>query len=81
MFESIEWFTWEIFTSMETNAWWLMMCVFTFTCITFICTNVAIRTSLDRLERHLGITESSHSLLKRIRVWFYRVFFLRVYKK
>ena len=34
--ESWEWLAWEMFTGSEANAWWLMMCVFTFTFITFI---------------------------------------------
>ena len=46
-------YTWEMFTSLETNAWWLMMVVFTFTCITFIVTNVMIRKSIERIENQL----------------------------
>ena len=78
--ESWEWLAWEMFTGSEANAWWLMMCVFTFTCITFICTNITMRNSLKNIETHIGV-ETQHSLLYKIRVWFYKVFFLRVYKK
>jgi hypothetical protein len=42
-----------MFTSLETNAWWLMMVVFTFTCITFIVTNVMIRKSIEKIEENI----------------------------
>ena len=48
--DSVMYYAWEMFTSLETNAWWLMMCVFTFTCITFIVTNVMIRKSIENIE-------------------------------
>ena len=48
---SVTYYAWEIFTSLETNAWWLMMCVFTATCITFIVTNVMIRKSIENIEQ------------------------------
>ena len=51
--DSVLYYTWEMFTSLETNAWWLMMCVFTFTCITFIWTNVKIRESIQNIEEIL----------------------------
>ena len=57
---SIEYFTWEIFTSLEENAWWLMMVVFTLTCITFIWTNAKIRESIQ------GIEELLNDILKEI---------------
>ena len=47
---SVAYYPWEMFTSLETNAWWLMMCVFTFTCITFIWTNSKIRESISNIE-------------------------------
>ena len=48
---SVTYYAWEICTSLETNAWWLMMCVFTATCITFIVTNVMIRKSIENIEQ------------------------------
>tara|TARA_Y100000310_G_C20037719_1_gene514723 strand:+ start:289 stop:477 length:189 start_codon:yes stop_codon:yes gene_type:complete len=51
--DSILYYTWEMFTSLETNAWWLMMVVFTFTCITFIVTNVMIRKSIEKIEENI----------------------------
>ena len=44
-------YTWEIFTMDERNAWWLMMVVFSVTCITFIYTNVKIRVKMAKLEK------------------------------
>jgi len=44
-------YTWEIFTMDERNAWWLMMVVFSVTCITFIYTNVKIRVNMAKLEK------------------------------
>ena len=44
-------YTWEIFTMDERNAWWLMMVVFSITCITFIYTNVKIRVKMAKLEK------------------------------
>ena len=52
--DSILYYTWEMFTSLETNAWWLMMVVFTFTCITFIATNVMIRKSIEKIVRDIA---------------------------
>ena len=50
---SVTYFAWEIFTSLEENAWWLMMVVFTLTCITFIWTNSKIRESLDEINENI----------------------------
>jgi hypothetical protein len=44
------WYAWEIFTDLETNAWWLMMVVYTLTCITFIWTNSKIRESIRNID-------------------------------
>ena len=46
-------YTWEIFTMDEKNAWWLMMVVFSVTCITFIYTNVKIRLSQETQRARL----------------------------
>ena len=43
-------YTWELFTMDERNAWWLMMIVFACTCITFIYTNVKMRVHLQKIE-------------------------------
>ena len=51
--DSILYYTWEMFTGLETNAWWLMMVVFTLTCITFIWTNAKIRESISNIEKSL----------------------------
>ena len=47
----ILYYTWELFTADEKNAWWLMMVVFAFTCITFIWTNAKMREHLSKLEK------------------------------
>ena len=44
-------YTWELFTMDERNAWWLMMVVFAFTCITFIYTNVKMRVHLKKISQ------------------------------
>lgn len=46
-------YTWKIFTMDEKNAWWLMMVVFSVTCITFIYTNVKIRLSQETQRARL----------------------------
>jgi hypothetical protein len=48
-------YTWEIFTMDERNAWWLMMVVFSVTCITFIYTNVKIRVNMAKLEKKQNV--------------------------
>ena len=55
MTKTIEWYAWEMFTASETNAWWLMMCVFAITCITFIITNISIRKGIRDIKEHFGI--------------------------
>ena len=50
-------YTWEIFTMDEKNAWWLMMVVFSITCITFIYTNVKIRLSQETQRARLKEVE------------------------
>jgi len=50
-------YTWEIFTMDEKNAWWLMMVVFSVTCITFIYTNVKIRVSQETQRARLKDVE------------------------
>lgn len=50
---SVAYYAWEIFTSLETNAWWLMMIVFTFTCITFIWTNSKIREAIQDINENI----------------------------
>lgn len=52
--DSILYLTWEMFTNLETNAWWLMMVVFTLTCITFIVTNVMMRKSIENIEKDIN---------------------------
>ena len=52
-------YTWELFTMDETNAWWLMMVVFAFTCIPFIYTNVKMRVHLRKIERSQRIITNS----------------------
>ena len=47
----ILYYTWELFTMDERNAWWLMMVVFAFTCITFIYTNVKMRVHLKKISQ------------------------------
>ena len=49
----ILYYAWEMFTGMEKNGWWLMMVVFTLTCITFIITNISIRQSIQKIEKIL----------------------------
>ena len=44
-------YTWELFTMDERNAWWLMMIVFACTCINFIYTNVKMRVHLERISK------------------------------
>lgn len=39
----------------ERNAWWLMMVVFSVTCITFIYTNVKIRVNMAKLEKKQNV--------------------------
>lgn len=46
----ILWYAWEMFTDLETNAWWLMMVIYTLTCITFIWTNSRIRDGIESLN-------------------------------
>jgi hypothetical protein len=70
MTNSVEWYAWEIFTGLETNAWWLMMCVFTFTCITFIITNIAIRNDIHAIKKYFNIKQEykyKESLIDRIK--------------
>ena len=65
-----EWIAWEIFTDSENNAWWLMMCVFTFTCITFIITNIMIRDDIHAIKKYFNIKaddEYKESWLDKIR--------------
>ena len=52
-------YTWEIFTMDERNAWWLMMVVFSVTCITFIYTNVKIRVNMAKLEKKQDVILSA----------------------
>ena len=49
----IIYFAWETITADEKNAWWLMMVVFTATCITFIYTNAKIRHYLRNMNKLL----------------------------
>ena len=44
---------WSYFVADEVNAWWLMMVVFTATCITFIYNNSKIRQSLYYLRSQM----------------------------
>ena len=69
MKESIEYLTWEFFTSTETNAWILMMMVFSITCITFIITNMNIRSGINEIKEHFGIEEEKESIIKKIERW------------
>ena len=65
-----EWLAWEMFTGSESNAWWLMMCVFTFTCITFIITNIAIRNDIHSIRKYFNIKQEykyKESLIDRIK--------------
>ena len=48
-------YTWELFTADEKNAWGLMMVVFACTCITFIYTNVCSRIHLQKIEKKQDI--------------------------
>tara|TARA_Y100001973_G_C5200262_1_gene337134 strand:- start:1378 stop:1617 length:240 start_codon:yes stop_codon:yes gene_type:complete len=52
-------YTWEMFTMDEKNAWWLMMVVFAITCITFIYTNVKMRVHLQKVEEKQDIVMAS----------------------
>lgn len=56
-------YTWEIFTMDERNAWWLMMVVFSVTCITFIYTNVKIRVKMAKLEKKQDVILSALYIL------------------
>ena len=56
-------YTWEIFTMDERNAWWLMMVVFSITCITFIYTNVKIRVKMAKLEKKQDVILSALYIL------------------
>ena len=56
-------YTWEIFTMDERNAWWLMMVVFSITCITFIYTNVKIRVNMAKLEKKQDVILSALYIL------------------
>jgi len=56
-------YTWEIFTMDERNAWWLMMVVFSVTCITFIYTNVKIRVNMAKLEKKQDVILSALYIL------------------
>ena len=70
MTETVEWYAWAMFTGLETNAWWLMMCVFTFTCITFIITNIMIRDDIHAIKKYFNIKtkdEYKESWIDRIR--------------
>jgi len=49
----ILWYAWEMFTDLETNAWWLMMVIYTLTCITFIWTNSRIRAGIESLNENM----------------------------
>ena len=69
MKESIEYLTWEFFTSTEPNDWFLMMMVFSITCITFIITNMNIRSGINEIKEHFGIEEEKESIIKKIERW------------
>ena len=47
----------------ERNAWWLMMVVFSVTCITFIYTNVKIRVNMAKLEKKQDVILSALYIL------------------
>jgi len=49
----ILWYAWSLFTDLETNAWWLMMVIYTLTCITFIWTNSRIRAGIESLNENM----------------------------
>ncbi len=49
----ILWYAWSLFTDLETNAWWLMMVIYTLTCITFIWTNSRIRDGIESLNENM----------------------------
>ena len=55
----LSYYTWELFTMDEKNAWWLMMVVFALTCITFIYTNVKMRVHLQKIEGRQSIIMSA----------------------
>tara|TARA_R110002020_G_scaffold28130_4_gene89892 strand:+ start:173 stop:412 length:240 start_codon:yes stop_codon:yes gene_type:complete len=55
----ILYYTWELFTADEKNAWWLMMVVFACTCITFIYTNVKMRVHLEKIEERQHVIMSA----------------------
>jgi hypothetical protein len=70
MTETVEWYAWEILTSSEANAWFLMMCVFAITCITFIITNMNIRDDIHDIKKYFNIKakdEYKESWIDRIR--------------
>ena len=56
-------YTWEIFTMDERNAWWLMIVVFSVTCITLIYTNVKIRVNMAKLEKKQDVILSALYIL------------------
>ena len=49
----ILWYAWSLFTDLETNAWWLMMVIYTLTCITFIWTNSRIRDGIESINKSI----------------------------
>ena len=49
----ILWYSWSIFTDLETNAWWLMMVIYTLTCVTFIWTNSRIRDGIESINKSI----------------------------
>ena len=59
----LSYYTWELFTMDERNAWWLMMVVFSVTCITFIYTNVKIRVKMAKLEKKQDVILSALYIL------------------
>ncbi len=67
MDNKVLWYAWELLTAPESNAWFLMMFVFTFTCITFIITNIAIRDSIENIQSHLGIERVT--LIDKVKKW------------
>ena len=56
-------YTWEIFTMDERNAWWLMMVVFSVNCMTLIYTNVKIRVKMAKLEKKQDVILSALYIL------------------
>mgnify|MGYP003112817565 CR=1 FL=1 len=59
MNNEVKWIAWEMFTGSEANAWWLMMCVFTVTCITLIIGNIIDRHERGLLLDHFNIEQPS----------------------